>query len=52
MDGRGERRESERKEFSLEKNTFDDEKNNFEVDLYKYITEVFNDEERDFILIK
>ena len=45
MNERNERRENERKEFSLEKNTFGDEKNIFEVDLYKFITEEFNDED-------
>ena len=45
MDERNKRRENERKEFSLEKNTFGDEKNIFEVDLYKFITEEFNDED-------
>ena len=45
MDERNKRRENERKEFSLEKNTFDDEKHIFEIDLYKFITEEFNDED-------
>ena len=45
---RNKRRESERNEFSLENNTFEDDKNNFEeVDLYKFITEEYQDE--DFI---
>ena len=45
MNERNKRRENERKEFSLEKNTFEDEKNIFEVDLYKFITEEFDGED-------
>jgi len=45
MNERNERREIERKEFSLEKNTFGDEKNIFDVDLCKFITEEFDDED-------
>lgn len=43
MNERKERRENEKKEFSLEKNTFGDEENIIKVDLYKFITEEFND---------
>ena len=41
MNERKERRENERKEFSLEKNTFEDEENFIKVDLYKFIIEEF-----------
>ena len=43
MNERKERRENEKKEFSLEKNTFGDEENIIKVDLYKFINEEFND---------
>ena len=45
MNERKERRENERKEFSLEENTFGDEENIFVIDLYKFIIEEFNDED-------
>ena len=45
MNERKERRENERKEFSLEENTFGDEENIFDIDLYKFIIEEFNDED-------
>ena len=43
LNERKERRENEKKEFSLEKNTFGDEENIIKVDLYKFINEEFND---------
>ena len=42
MNERKERRENEKKEFSLEKNTFGDEGNIIKVDLYKFIIVEFN----------